>query len=132
MDEALEEHRAAAGIDRVAVEIELHDVVGGDERRRQRARHQEVVGIGRMPCADMAEAVDHAELRKDAAADGDILEQGGRNVGKGLRAERCGRETKRQGNKSEQGAHAAVSLGEGKAMKAASLEDRQEGLPESP
>ena len=42
MDEALEENLAAACIDRVAVLVELHDVLGGNQRGRERARHQEV------------------------------------------------------------------------------------------
>jgi hypothetical protein len=37
VDEALEEDAAAALIDRVRVEIELHDVFRGDERGRERA-----------------------------------------------------------------------------------------------
>jgi hypothetical protein len=77
VNETFEEHRAAARIDRVAVEIERHDVVGGDQRRRERARHQKMIGVVRIARADMAETVEHAELGEDAAADHDILGHGG-------------------------------------------------------
>jgi hypothetical protein len=39
VNEALQKYRPAPRIHGIAVEIELHDVVGGDQRRRQRARH---------------------------------------------------------------------------------------------
>jgi len=82
-----------ARIDRVAVEIERHDVVGGDQRRRERTRHQKMVGVAGIARADMAETVEHAELGEDAAADHDILghssiarrRRGGRRLGVRLR-----------------------------------------------
>jgi len=77
VDEAFEKHGSAAGIDRIAVEVELHDVVGRDQRRRERPRHQKMIGVGGMPRADMTKAVEHAELGEDAAADHDILAQRG-------------------------------------------------------
>src|SRR5204862_8116032 len=81
VDEAFQEHRAAAGIDRIAVEIEFHDVAGGDQRRRQRPRHQEAIWIARMARADMAEGIDHAEVGEDAAAGHDIPKQRGLDAG---------------------------------------------------
>ena len=76
VNEAFEKHRPAAGIDRLAVEIEFHDVSGGDQRRRQRPRHQKMIWVGRMARADMAEGVDNAEVGENAAARHDIVDQG--------------------------------------------------------
>ncbi len=74
MDRALAVHDAAALVDRVAVEVEFHDVVARHQFRAARARHEEAVGPLRMPQADMAEAVDHALVRQDPVGDHQILE----------------------------------------------------------
>ena len=74
VDEAFQKQRPAVRIDGVAVEIEFHDVGGGDQRRRQRPRHQKAIWVGRMTRADMAEGVDHAEVGENAAAGHDILD----------------------------------------------------------
>ena len=85
VDEALEEHAAAALIDRIGVEVELHDVLGRHQRRRPRARQQIALRICRMPDADMAPGVEHAVLRQDAACGDQVVDQrgidrtGGRN-----------------------------------------------------
>ena len=42
---ALDERRPPTRIARLTIEGELHDVVGGHERRRKRPRHQEPLGI---------------------------------------------------------------------------------------
>ena len=76
MDEALEIGRAAARIDRLALERELHDVVLLDAVRRARARQQEALRIVGMARADMAEGVDHAFAGEDAVGGDDFFEQG--------------------------------------------------------
>ena len=75
VDEALQEHRSAARIYGVAVEVEFHDVVGRHQRRRQRARHQEMIGIGGMAGADMAKTIQHAEIGENAASGHDVIDQ---------------------------------------------------------
>ena len=64
------------GLRRVAVEIELDDVGGGDERGRHAARDQEVRRVLRMPHADMAEAVDDGLLVEDVIGIDEIVEDG--------------------------------------------------------
>jgi hypothetical protein len=71
---ALEKGIAPAQIARHAVEIEFHDVVGSDQGRRERARHQEAPGMVRMPHGDVAGGVEHALIGKDAACRGEILQ----------------------------------------------------------
>ncbi len=76
MDEALEIGRLAAGIDRLALERELHDVVLLDAIRRPRARQEEVLRVIGMPDADVAERVDHAFGRQDAVGGDEFFEEG--------------------------------------------------------
>src|SRR5262249_15790342 len=52
-------------IDRLAVEIVLHDVVGRDRRWRDRARHQITVWIAGIADADMTEAIENLFVRED-------------------------------------------------------------------
>src|SRR5262245_18571866 len=75
MNEALRIDRAAALIDRLAVEIERHDVVLGDEAGRDRRRHQEAISADRVPDADMAESVDDALPVEDAVCGNEVLEE---------------------------------------------------------
>ena len=77
VDEAFEIRARRVRLGRVAVEIELDDVGGGDERGRHAARDQEMVRVLRMACADMAEAVDHALLIEDVVGVDEIVEDGG-------------------------------------------------------
>ena len=76
VDEALEERAAAARIDAFAIEIIFHDVVGGDERRRKRARHQEPARLLRVTHGDMAEAVHNALVDEDTAGGSKVGEDG--------------------------------------------------------
>ena len=55
----------AALIDRIAVEIEFHDVVQDDKFWAARPRHEKTVGALRMPHADMAEPVNHFFRRQN-------------------------------------------------------------------
>ena len=68
VDVALDEALALVAGERLAVGVELHQVGGGDQRRRARARHDEVVRALVAARADVAVGVEHAVLREDAAA----------------------------------------------------------------
>jgi hypothetical protein len=65
MDRAFAVHGAPALINRIAVEIELHDVVRNDKFRAAGPRHNEPVRTLRMPHADMAVAVNHSFPRQN-------------------------------------------------------------------
>src|SRR5208282_2073240 len=75
MDEALVIGPPAARLERLALEGEFHDVLGGDAFGRPRARQEIALGIMRVPGADMAEAVDHAHGGKDAIGRNQIFDQ---------------------------------------------------------
>jgi hypothetical protein len=55
MNRPLEEHRPAALVDRIAVEIVFHDVVERDELRATRARQEKAVGPVGMAHTDVTE-----------------------------------------------------------------------------
>ena len=73
MDRAFAVHGAPALIDRLAVEIELHDVVQDDKSRAAGPRHKEPVRTLRMPHADMAEAVNHSFPRQNTIGDHQVF-----------------------------------------------------------
>ena len=75
VDEPLQEYPAVALIDWIGVEVELHDVLGGHERRRQRARHQVAVWIRRMPDAHMPGFIEHALLGQDAIGRDEVFDE---------------------------------------------------------
>jgi len=75
MDEAFLIDRAAAAVDGVAVEVELHDVLGHDAARRLGHRHQKAIRSCRVTRADMTETVDHALLVEDAVGGDEIVDQ---------------------------------------------------------
>jgi len=75
VDETLLINRAAATIDGVAVEIEFHDVVGGDAPGRLRLGNQETIRPRRMPHADVAVTVDDALVIEDAVGGDEVLDQ---------------------------------------------------------
>ena len=66
VDEALQIGRAAALVDRRAVEGIFDDVVALDALRRARPRQQIMLRIVGMPGADMAEGIDDALVGQDA------------------------------------------------------------------
>ena len=76
MDEALDEQRTAAPVDRIGLEIELHDVLGGHQAGRDRARHQIAARIGRMADADVAIGVEHAAVVEDAVRQHQLFDHG--------------------------------------------------------
>ncbi len=75
VDEALEIGRAALRIDRVAVEVEFHDVGRRNQPRRHAARQQKALRVLVVAGADMAEPVDHALVEENAVGGDDILDQ---------------------------------------------------------
>ena len=77
VDVALQEHAPALLIDRVGVEVELHDVLGRHQRRRAGARQQIALRVFRMPHGHMAPGVEHAVLGEDAACGDEVLDQRG-------------------------------------------------------
>ncbi len=83
VDKALQVAGAAARVDGVAVEIEFHDVGGGDQRRRHASRQQKAVRVPVVPGADMAKAVEHPLIGEDAIGGDKIADQlaVGRNCG---------------------------------------------------
>ena len=76
MDEAFEETCPATGVDRIAVEVVFHDVVGLHQGRRQRARHQESLRVARVSNADMTEAVEHGLIGQDVVGSHEVGDQG--------------------------------------------------------
>src|SRR5258708_13116289 len=75
VDETLLIDRAAATIDGVAVEIEFHDVVGGDRPGRLRLGNQEMIRPRRMPHADVAVTVDDGLVREEGVGREEGLDQ---------------------------------------------------------
>src|SRR6516225_3014540 len=75
VDKALEVRRAAARIDGLAFERELHDVGGLDALRRARPRQQEAVRIVRMTGADVPERIDDAFVGENAVGGDDLFEE---------------------------------------------------------
>src|SRR5450631_2693300 len=75
VDESLQIRAPAFCVDRVSLEIEFHDVGGGDRRRRDASREQEAVRVSIVPDADMAEAVDHAFAVQDMVRAHQVFDQ---------------------------------------------------------
>ena len=87
VDEALDVHEPPGLIDRIGIEVVLHDVGGGDDRRRLRARQE--IAVRRMGMADrhMAVAVEHALVGEDAVRRDEVLDRGGVDRAAGLRGD---------------------------------------------
>jgi len=77
MDVAFEIEGTPLRVDGIAVAVEFHDVIGGDEAGRHAARQQEVLRVLVVAHADMAEAVDHALVIEDSIGRDEIVDQGG-------------------------------------------------------
>src|SRR5437016_2540699 len=75
MDEALDIERATPQLERVAVKVELQNVVCSDETRRHAAREQKEFRVSRVPYADMSETVDHAPIGEDAVGGDEIVDE---------------------------------------------------------
>src|SRR5262249_44052006 len=74
MDESLGVKLAAALLDRARLKIIRHDVIGGDECRRERAGEKEKLRMGGGAGADMAIAVEHAERIEDAGGEHEVAQ----------------------------------------------------------
>jgi len=86
MDVAFEIGRARFAGHGLGFGVEFHDVGGGDQFRRERARQQEVAGALGMADADVAEAVQHVVFGQHAVGDDEIVDHllqraGGRGGG---------------------------------------------------
>ena len=84
VDEPLGMQRAPLPVDCVAVEVELHDVVCGHigGRNLPRPRHEESVGVLRMPDADMAVRIEHVLIDEDTVGEGKLGQDRLVNAGK--------------------------------------------------
>jgi hypothetical protein len=74
VQEALDERAPSARVAGLALQCELHDVIGGHQSRRQRARHQEAVRVLRVPHRRMAGRIEDSLVGKDAAGRRKIFE----------------------------------------------------------
>ena len=77
VDEPFEVGGAGARIDRVRVEIVLHDVGHGDELGGERARHEVAARVAIVPRADVPVAVEHVLVRQDAVRGHQVLDESG-------------------------------------------------------
>jgi ribulose-5-phosphate 4-epimerase/fuculose-1-phosphate aldolase len=59
-DIVISDERVATVVAGSAVERELHDVVGGHQLRRERARHEEPIGALRMPHRHVTGGIEHS------------------------------------------------------------------------
>src|SRR6185295_13572950 len=75
VDVALDEALALVSGRRLAVRAPFDQVGRGDERRRPRARHEEVLGALVAPRADVAVSVEHAMVGEDAASRDEIVDE---------------------------------------------------------
>ena len=77
VDKTLEKTGAAIRVYRIAVQIVFDDVVGRDQRRRDRARHQITAGRLGMAQRNMTKAIDNPVGCKYAAGGGEIRDDRG-------------------------------------------------------
>ena len=75
MDRALGVEVLALGVDRLAFEIELDDVVALDALGRARTRQEEPIRLVRMADADMAERIDDAVLGQHVVRGHKVFDQ---------------------------------------------------------
>jgi hypothetical protein len=75
MDITFDEWHAPTGIARLAFERELHDVVGGHERRRQRPGHVEAIGPTRIPHRHVTRGVEYTLVGENTARRGKVFDQ---------------------------------------------------------
>src|SRR5438093_2681001 len=72
VDETFEKTSSAIRVYRIAVQIVFNDVVGRNQRRRDRARHQITGGHLGMAHRNVTKAIDNPVGRKYAAGGGEI------------------------------------------------------------
>src|SRR5256885_4106943 len=75
VNEALQIRRARVAFLRVAIQVESHDVGGGNARGRQTSRQEETGVRRRHPDADVPKAVDDAVTGQYAVGDNQFLDE---------------------------------------------------------
>src|SRR5215472_5318798 len=75
VDEALDIEGTTVWLERISVEIELHDVVGGHQAGSHAACEQKMPRVSIVPHADMSKTVDHALVREDAVGGDEIVDE---------------------------------------------------------
>ena len=80
VDEALDIRMAPPRVERGARYVELHQVVGGDERGCAGARHDEVRRPFGMAAAHVPERVDHALAGQDAVGGKQVVDRDGERL----------------------------------------------------
>jgi hypothetical protein len=75
VDKPLPIQTAISGVNRVAIEIEFHNVVHGNELWRYSPRHQEPVRVTIVPHADVPHCIEDALIRENAVGGHKILYQ---------------------------------------------------------
>jgi len=68
VNEAFEVDGLAAGVERIAIEVEFQDIRRSHQRRRHAAREQEAVAALVVAHADMPEGVNHVLVIEDVVA----------------------------------------------------------------
>src|SRR5262245_54956388 len=130
MDETLGVDRAAALVDRLALEVELHDVGLADTARRERGRHQETVLALGMAGADVAEPVDHALAVENAIGGYKVVDRGA-EIRRRLRRHAAAKRRQRdQGEGSEGLPKAADGSAHRHSPSDRKAADRYDGHPE--
>src|SRR5438034_11628984 len=81
MNETFEKTPTAIRIEGVAVQIVIENVVGCDQCRRERARHEITLRRRRIAKRHVAERVHNALYGQDAAGGGEIRDEGSSNRG---------------------------------------------------
>ena len=76
MNKAFQKHRPALGINRIAITVKFHDIIHSDQSRRERARHQKMIGIGRVAGRDMTETIKHTQISQNPAPYNQIIGYG--------------------------------------------------------
>ena len=82
VDEALQIDLAPLRVHGLAVQRELHDVVGRDLARRHVAGEEEAVGDAVVADADMAEGIHHALVEQDVVGEHELLDQAAGGLGR--------------------------------------------------
>src|SRR5437660_12448098 len=75
MDEPFDHAAAVLRINRVGIEVVLHDIARRYQDRRARARHQITVGIIWMTDTHMSVGIEHALVRKDSIRRNKVLDE---------------------------------------------------------
>src|SRR5256886_15271287 len=89
VNEAFDHAAATLRINRIGVEVVFHDVAGGYQNRRERARHQIAVWLARVADTHVSVGIEHAFLGKDTIGGDKVLDACRIDSGGGRRGLRC-------------------------------------------